>query len=87
MKTVSSPTAPQPKVNRDTRRPHPGHVLAAALGLLLLSAPRPASAATITVAGKQVGIMGEVHPQCLANWGIEMPCAVVELRLDALRGG
>ena len=47
----------------------------------------PGRAATITVAGKQVGIMGEVHPQCLANWGIEMPCAVVELRLDALRGG
>jgi phenylalanyl-tRNA synthetase beta subunit len=26
-----------------------------------------------------------VHPQCLSNWGIEMPCAVVELSLDDVR--
>jgi phenylalanyl-tRNA synthetase beta chain len=44
-------------------------------------------AAEIRVGGIPVGIMGEIHPQCLFNWGIEMPCAVVELRLDAVRGG
>ena len=47
----------------------------------------PGRAAEIRVGGKPVGIVGEIHPQCLANWGIEMPCAVVELRLDAVRGG
>jgi phenylalanyl-tRNA synthetase beta subunit len=30
--------------------------------------------------------MGEVHPQVLSNWGIEMPCAAVEIRLDLMRG-
>ena len=29
--------------------------------------------------------MGEVHPQVLENWGIQMPCAAVELSLDLMR--
>jgi phenylalanyl-tRNA synthetase beta chain len=46
----------------------------------------PGRAAEIRAGGKPVGVIGEVHPQCLSRWGIEMPCAVVELRLDAVRG-
>ncbi|HEY9594914.1 MAG TPA: phenylalanine--tRNA ligase subunit beta [Spirochaetia bacterium] len=46
----------------------------------------PGRAATVSVKGKRVGMIGEVHPQVLANWGIETPCAVVELNLDFMRG-
>ena len=46
----------------------------------------PGRAAEISVGGRRVGIMGEVHPQVLSNWGIEMPCAAVEIRLDLVRG-
>jgi len=45
----------------------------------------PGRAAEIRVEGKPVGIMGEIHPRCLENWGIEMPCAAAEIWLDALR--
>ena len=37
-------------------------------------------------AGNRVGIMGEMHPRVLENWGIQMPCAAVELFLDLMRG-
>ncbi len=46
----------------------------------------PGRAAEIRVKGRRVGIMGEVHPHVLENWGIQMPCAVAELSLDLLRG-
>jgi phenylalanyl-tRNA synthetase beta chain len=46
----------------------------------------PGRAAVISVGGRRVGIMGEVHPRVLSNWGIEMPCAAVELHLDLMRG-
>ena len=46
----------------------------------------PGRAAEISVAGRRVGIMGEVHPRVLSNWGIEMPCAAVEIHLDLVRG-
>jgi len=31
-----------------------------------------------------VGIMGEIHPDVLENWGIQTPCACVEIDLDYL---
>ena len=31
-----------------------------------------------------VGVIGELHPQVLENWGIQMPCAAVEIDLSAL---
>jgi phenylalanyl-tRNA synthetase beta chain len=43
-------------------------------------------AAEVRVKGRRVGIMGEVHPQVLENWGIQMPCAVAEVSLDLMRG-
>jgi phenylalanyl-tRNA synthetase beta chain len=46
----------------------------------------PGRAAEIRVKGRRVGIMGELHPQCLENWGIQMPCAAAEISLDLLRG-
>ncbi len=33
---------------------------------------------------KSVGIMGEIHPEVLENWGIQTPCACVEIDLDYL---
>ncbi len=42
-------------------------------------------AATILVQGKVVGFFGEVHPQVLENWNIQMPTGVCEIDLDALR--
>jgi phenylalanyl-tRNA synthetase beta chain len=45
----------------------------------------PGRAAAVSVKGKRVGVMGEVHPRVLSSWGIEMPCAAVELRLDLMR--
>jgi phenylalanyl-tRNA synthetase beta chain len=55
--------------------------------LSALEDPRfiPGRAAQISVKGRNVGIMGEIHPQCLENWGIQMPCAAVELSLDLMR--
>lgn len=37
--------------------------------------------------GKPCGLLGELHPQVLANWQITMPCTVFELSLDALPVG
>ena len=46
----------------------------------------PGRCAEIRVQGRLVGIMGEIHPAVLSNWGIEMPCVAAELRLDLVRG-
>jgi phenylalanyl-tRNA synthetase beta chain len=46
----------------------------------------PGRAAAVNVGGRRIGMIGEIHPQCLTNWGIEMPCAVAELNLDIMRG-
>ncbi len=40
--------------------------------------------ASVVVNGEKIGIVGEIHPQVLENWGIEMPCAVAEINLDFL---
>jgi phenylalanyl-tRNA synthetase beta chain len=55
--------------------------------LVAVEDPRfiPGRTAEIRVAGKPVGIMGEIHPRCLENRGIQMPCAVAEIYLDVLR--
>lgn len=34
--------------------------------------------------GKDIGIMGEIHPDVLENWGVQTPCACVEIDLDFL---
>ena len=70
-----------------------GHALALFYYLSLeprlspLDDPRflPGRAASISVGGRRVGVIGEIHPRVLEAWGIEMPCAAVELNLDAMR--
>ena len=47
----------------------------------------PGRAAAVAIAGRKVGVMGEVAPQVLENWGIQMPCAAAELWIDDLMGG
>ena len=44
----------------------------------------PGRSAEIRVKGRKVGIMGEIHPRVLENWGIQMPCAAAELDLDVM---
>jgi phenylalanyl-tRNA synthetase beta chain len=46
----------------------------------------PGRCAEIRVEGRLVGIMGEIHPAVLSAWGIEMPCAAAEFRLDLMKG-
>jgi phenylalanyl-tRNA synthetase beta chain len=38
----------------------------------------------IRVEGRDLGVIGELHPQVLENWGISMPCVAFELQLDPL---
>ena len=40
--------------------------------------------AEIRYAGESVGILGEIHPEVLVNWGVTMPCAACEVDLDLL---
>lgn len=40
--------------------------------------------AEIWVGGQRAGFFGEVHPQVLENWGIQMPTVVCEINLDTL---
>ncbi|WP_324735647.1 phenylalanine--tRNA ligase subunit beta [Thermococcus sp. SY098] len=44
----------------------------------------PGRVGKIIVEGKEVGIIGEIHPQVLENWGIEMPVAAFEIFLRPL---
>jgi phenylalanyl-tRNA synthetase beta chain len=46
----------------------------------------PGRVAAVRVQGKAIGRLGEIHPAVLANWGIQMPCAALELELDGLAG-
>ncbi|MBN1797814.1 MAG: phenylalanine--tRNA ligase subunit beta [Spirochaetales bacterium] len=40
--------------------------------------------ATVFYRDKSVGVMGEVHPDILENWGIGMPCTTAEIDLDQI---
>ncbi|WP_297497919.1 phenylalanine--tRNA ligase subunit beta [Thermococcus sp.] len=44
----------------------------------------PGRAGKIVVEGKAIGVIGEVHPIVLENWGLEMPVAAFELFLHPL---
>ncbi|MBO8173755.1 MAG: phenylalanine--tRNA ligase subunit beta [Thermococcus sp.] len=44
----------------------------------------PGRVGKIIVKGKEIGIIGEIHPQVLENWGIEMPVAAFEIFLKPL---
>lgn len=40
--------------------------------------------ALILVDDREVGVLGEVHPEVLVNWGLEIPVAALELDLTAI---
>lgn len=42
----------------------------------------PGRTGMVMAGGKQIGIIGEVHPQVLENWGLEVPAAAFELDLN-----
>ena len=44
----------------------------------------PGRCANIVSDGKVAGIMGEVHPAVLENWGIGVPCTASEVNLDLI---
>ena len=44
----------------------------------------PGAGAEIHVAGSTVGAVGELHPEVAAAFEIEVPCALLEVNLDAL---
>ncbi len=43
-------------------------------------------ATEIVINGKKAGLMGEIHPKVLNEWGIEKPVVAFELALAAMRG-
>ena len=45
----------------------------------------PGRCGQIVVDGRAAGVIGELHPQVLANWAIQMPAAAFELTLSAFR--
>jgi phenylalanyl-tRNA synthetase beta chain len=40
--------------------------------------------ARILVKGKQIGIIGEIRPEVLENWKLEMPVAAFEIEIENL---
>ena len=44
----------------------------------------PGRCAEIMLKGKSIGIIGEIHPQVLENWKIEMPIAGFEIDLEEI---
>jgi phenylalanyl-tRNA synthetase beta chain len=46
----------------------------------------PGAAVAIEVAGRVVGAAGEIHPEVAHAFGIDVPCALIELDLSALEG-
>ncbi|WP_048148234.1 phenylalanine--tRNA ligase subunit beta [Palaeococcus ferrophilus] len=47
----------------------------------------PGRVGKVVVEGKEIGIIGEVHPLVLENWGLEMPVAGFEVALRPLYRG
>ena len=50
----------------------------------------PAAASASAASGGErawtaIGVVGELHPAVLEHWSIGMPCAIVEIDLDAVR--
>ena len=41
-------------------------------------------AGSILVHGKEIGLIGEIHPQVIENWKLENPVAAMEINLSQL---
>ncbi|MBN2586247.1 MAG: hypothetical protein JXR55_03050, partial [Candidatus Fermentibacteraceae bacterium] len=46
----------------------------------------PGRCAAVIIDGRSSGIVGEVHPEILCNWGITRPASAMEVRLPCLKG-
>ncbi|RKZ07222.1 phenylalanine--tRNA ligase subunit beta [Candidatus Fermentibacteria bacterium] len=46
----------------------------------------PGRCAAITIDGRVSGVIGELHPAVLNNWGISSPASAFEIALSALKG-
>ena len=44
----------------------------------------PGRGASISIKGKKIGSIGELHPAVLGNWNLELPAACLEINLNAL---
>ena len=44
----------------------------------------PGRAGAVVYQGQTIGMIGEIHPQVLENWGIQQPVAAAEIQLDAI---
>jgi phenylalanyl-tRNA synthetase beta chain len=44
----------------------------------------PGRTGAVMIGGRRVGIIGELHPEVLERWSVQMPCAAVELELEGL---
>lgn len=44
----------------------------------------PGRTASIKIKEKQIGYLGELHPNTLKKWGIKLPCAVMEISLEEI---
>jgi phenylalanyl-tRNA synthetase beta chain len=44
----------------------------------------PGRAGAVEYRGRTIGVIGEIHPSVLANWGIQQPAAAGEIQLDAI---
>ena len=40
--------------------------------------------AIILVAGKEIGILGEISPQIIKNWGLKMAVTALEMQTEEL---
>jgi phenylalanyl-tRNA synthetase beta chain len=46
----------------------------------------PERSASVVIGKKSIGVIGEIHPLVLNNWGLEKPTAAFELSVDELFG-
>jgi phenylalanyl-tRNA synthetase beta chain len=46
----------------------------------------PGRCASVTIDGRVSGVIGELHPAVLDNWGISSPASAFEIELSALKG-
>jgi phenylalanyl-tRNA synthetase beta chain len=44
----------------------------------------PGRGGAVAYKGATIGVIGEIHPAVLENWGIQQPVAAAEIRLDAI---
>jgi phenylalanyl-tRNA synthetase beta chain len=44
----------------------------------------PGRAGSVAYKGRPIGVIGEIHPEVLDNWGIQQPVAAAEIQLDAI---